>query len=91
MKKHLLEGVAKKALTQDQAEKKFAAWLTDKEGKISGKKDNLSTESKKAAKSRLDAEAKSKEAKAAKNAAKAVPAATEEAAPAAEAEEAKPE
>jgi small subunit ribosomal protein S16 len=69
-----------KALTQDQAEKKFAAWLTEKEGKISGKKDNLSTESKKAAKSRLEAEAKSKEAKAAKNAAKATPAASEEAA-----------
>jgi small subunit ribosomal protein S16 len=70
MKKHLLEGVAKKALTADQAEKKFAAWLTDKEGKISGKKDRLATESKSEAKTRLAAEGKAKEAKAAKAAAK---------------------
>lgn len=86
MKKHLLEGVAKKALTQDQAEKKFTAWLTEKEGKISGKKDRLSTESKSAAKSRLAAEAKAKEAKAAKAAAKTAAATEnkEEAAPATE-------
>ena len=84
MKKHLLDGVAKKALTLDQAEKKFATWLTEKEGKVSSKKDRLATESKTGAKKRLDAEAKSKEAKAAKIAAKAVPAAKEEAAPAAE-------
>jgi small subunit ribosomal protein S16 len=91
MKKHLLEGVAKKALTLDQAEKKFAAWLSEKEGKISGKKDRLSSEGKTATKNRLEAEAKAKEAKAAKNAAKATPAAEtkEEAAPAAE--ETKPE
>jgi len=91
MKKHLLEGVAKKALTLDQAETKFTAWLTEKEGKISGKKDRLATESKSAAKNRLEAEGKSKEAKAAKAAAK-IAATTEnkeEAAPAAE--EAKPE
>lgn len=87
MKKHLLEGVAKKALTADQAEKKFAAWLTEKEGKISGKKDRLATESKSAAKTRLAAEAKAKEAKAAKAAAKNAAAAetkTEDAAPAAD-------
>jgi small subunit ribosomal protein S16 len=70
MKKHLLEGVAKKALTADQAENKFAAWLTEKEGKISGKKDRLATESKSEAKNRLAAEGKAKEAKAAKAAAK---------------------
>ncbi|MGZ3942548.1 MAG: 30S ribosomal protein S16, partial [Bacteroidia bacterium] len=87
MKKHLLEGVAKKALTADQAEKKFAAWLSEKEGKISGKKDRLATESKSAAKTRLAAEAKAKEAKAAKTAAKTAAAAetkTEDAAPAAD-------
>lgn len=92
MKKHLLEGVAKKALTEDQAEKKFAAWLTEKEGKISGKKDRLATESKSATKTRLESEAKAKEAKAAKAAAKLATATTEnkeEAAPAAE--ETKPE
>ncbi|MGZ4066915.1 MAG: 30S ribosomal protein S16 [Bacteroidia bacterium] len=87
MKKHLLEGVAKKALTADQAEKKFAAWLTEKEGKISGKKDRLATESKSAAKTRLAAEAKAKEAKAAKTAAKTAAATetkSEDAAPASE-------
>lgn len=70
MKKHLLEGVAKKALTEDQAEKKFAAWLTEKEGKILGKKDRLATESKSQTKKRLEAEEKAKEAKAAKAVAK---------------------
>ena len=91
MKKHLLDGVAKKALTLDQVEKKFATWLTEKEGKVSSKKDRLSTESKTGAKARLEAEAKAKEAKAAKNAAKNAAIATkeeaaskEEAAPAAE-------
>src|ERR1700751_1040045 len=86
MKKHLLEGVAKKALTADQAEKKFAAWLTEKEGKISGKKDRLATESTSAAKTRLAAEAKAKESKAAKAAAKTAAATEnkEEAAPASE-------
>ena len=93
MKKHLLEGVAKKALTTEQAEKKFAAWLTEKEGKVLGKKDRLATESVSAGKTRLAAEAKANEAKAAKTAAKnaailekasAKPEATEDAAPATE-------
>lgn len=89
MKKHLQEGVIKGAITQDVADKKFAAWLGEKEGKVNAKKDRLSTESKSATKNRLDAEAKAKEAKAAKIAAKAKPAveetkAEEGAAPAAE-------
>jgi len=70
MKKHLLEGVAKKALTLEQVEKKFAAWLSEKEGKVNSKKDKLATESKSEAKTRLAAEEKAKEAKAAKTAAK---------------------
>lgn len=91
MKKHLLEGVDKKALTLEQAEKKFATWLTEKEGKVGSKKDRLATESKTASKSRLESEGKAKEAKAAKIAAKNAAIATkeeaaakEEAAPAAE-------
>ena len=36
MKKHLLEGVRKGALTEEQAEAKFEAWSADKENKISG-------------------------------------------------------
>ena len=34
MKKHLLEGVRKGALTQEQADAKYDAWLNDKESKI---------------------------------------------------------
>ncbi len=41
LKKHLLGGVAKGALTEAQAEAKFAAWTAEKEGKVQGKKDGL--------------------------------------------------
>ncbi|MFN5794923.1 MAG: 30S ribosomal protein S16, partial [Bacteroidota bacterium] len=37
MKEHLLRGVAKGALTLEQAEAKFQDWLNAKEAKISGK------------------------------------------------------
>lgn len=70
MKKHLLEGVKKGALTEAQVEQKFNKWVQDKEGKIVGKKDRLSTESTKQASDRMKAETASKEAKAAKLAAK---------------------
>ncbi|MBS3738438.1 30S ribosomal protein S16 [Mesohalobacter halotolerans] len=36
-KKHLLGGVAKGAFTEEEAEKKFEAWMKDKEGKIMDK------------------------------------------------------
>ncbi|MCC4226774.1 30S ribosomal protein S16 [Zunongwangia profunda] len=42
LKKHLAVGVRKGALTEEEAEKKFQAWLEEKEGKISDKKENLS-------------------------------------------------
>lgn len=42
MKKHLLGGVAKGALTQEQAEEKFQTWLEEKAGRIDNKKDGLS-------------------------------------------------
>ena len=41
LRKHLLIGVSKGALTEDQANKKFEDWINDKENKISSKKDNL--------------------------------------------------
>jgi small subunit ribosomal protein S16 len=41
-KKHLEGGVKKGALTAEQAETKFAEWLTAKGEQIDGKKDNLS-------------------------------------------------
>ncbi|NER18162.1 30S ribosomal protein S16 [Spongiivirga citrea] len=41
LKKHLAGGVAKGALTEEQAEEKFNAWLAEKEAKINAKKDGL--------------------------------------------------
>ena len=42
LKNHLDGGVRKGALTEEEAEKKFQAWLEEKEGKINDKKENLS-------------------------------------------------
>lgn len=84
MKKHLLDGVRKGALTEAQVEERFAKWLDQKNSKINSKKDNLSASAKKAAAEKLKAESEAKAAKAAKIAAKVAPAA-EEAAPEAEA------
>ena len=44
LKKHLLAGVDKGALTQEQAEAKFQKWLEEKDAKISSKKEGLSKE-----------------------------------------------
>jgi len=66
MKKHLLEGVKKGALTEAQVEEKFNKWLDEKSGKILGKHDRLKTESTKKSHDRHKAESASKEAKAAK-------------------------
>ena len=41
-KHHLNKGVNKGALTQDQADEKFNAWLTEKESKVSAKLDSIS-------------------------------------------------
>ena len=92
-KKHLEGGVKKGALTQEQADEKFAAWLDAKAGKISGKSEGLATSKADARKAALAAEAKKKEDKAAAIAAKNAPVAEEvveeevtEEAPAVEAE-----
>jgi len=42
LKHHLNGGIRKGALTQEEADKKFASWLEEKEGKIQAKKDGLS-------------------------------------------------
>ena len=86
MKKHLLDGVKKGALTDAQVEERFAKWLDNKAGKINSKKDDLSTGAKKAVADKLKAENTAKDAKAAKVAAKnaaaeVVPATEETAAP----------
>ncbi len=70
MKKHLIEGISKGALTMEQVEQKFAQWLQDKDSKINNKKENLSDADKKKLAAKLKAETAAKEAKAAKVAAK---------------------
>ncbi|WP_339610113.1 30S ribosomal protein S16 [uncultured Planktosalinus sp.] len=56
MKKHLLGGVAKGALTEEQVEEKFQAWLEEKAGRISAKKEGLSKADAKAKAEALAAE-----------------------------------
>ncbi|MCU0360379.1 MAG: 30S ribosomal protein S16 [Bacteroidia bacterium] len=75
LKKHLLEGVKKGALTEAQAEQKFSKWQDEKSGKILGKHDRLKQESTAQAQARLKNESAIKEAKAAKIAAKVAEAA----------------
>ncbi|MBS1638326.1 MAG: 30S ribosomal protein S16 [Bacteroidetes bacterium] len=76
LKKHLLDGVKKGALTEAQVEQRFAKWVSEKEGKINSKKEGLVTSGKKAVEAKMKAETAAKEAKAAKIAAKAKPAET---------------
>ena len=60
-KKHLEGGVKKGALTEEQAEAKFALWLEGKTVKIEGKKEILSKSKQEIKKATLLAEAKKKE------------------------------
>jgi len=57
-KKHLLGGVAKGAFDEEEAEKRFQSWITEKEAKIQAKKDRLSSDSESAKKQKEEAEAK---------------------------------
>jgi len=56
LKKHLQIGVLKGAISQEQADAKFNAWLSEKDSKIEGKKDQLATAKADARKSALAAE-----------------------------------
>jgi len=76
-KKHLEGGVKKGALTEEQAVAKFEEWLTQKDSKITGKKESLTTAKQDARKAALAAEAKKKEVKAAAIIAKYTPPAEE--------------
>ena len=58
LKKHLQGGVAKGALTQEQADKKFEAWKAEKDAKINAKKEGISKAAADKAKSAAEAEAK---------------------------------
>ena len=55
-KNHVDKGVAKGALTEADADKKFLAWVKEKEDKIQAKKDGLVKSSTDAAAKALDAE-----------------------------------
>jgi small subunit ribosomal protein S16 len=70
MKKHLLDGVKKGALTEAQVEERFAQWLDQKASKINAKKDGLITDAKNSVAAKFKAETASKEARSAKIAAK---------------------
>ena len=72
-KNHLLKGVAKGALTLEQAEEKFAKWLVEKDSKIEGKKDSLSNTATKEKNARMKAESEANIAKAAAIEAKNTP------------------
>ena len=85
LKNHLAGGVRKGALTEEQAEAKFQAWLDDKATKVDAKKDGL-------AKVDADARAKALEAEKAANEARiaaAAPVVEEEVAEEAPSEETK--
>jgi small subunit ribosomal protein S16 len=73
LKNHLVGGVRKGALTEEQAEEKFQAWLEEKAGKVATKEENV-------AKAKSEAKAKALEAEKAVNEAR-VAAAVEEATP----------
>ncbi len=63
-KKHLVEGVRKNAFSEEEAEKKFATWLTGKEAKIQDKISSLDQKKSDGLKKRLEHEAKVNEARA---------------------------
>ena len=56
LKNHLVGGVRKGALTEEQAEAKFTAWLEEKEGKVTAKVDGLSKAESEAKAKALEAE-----------------------------------
>ena len=58
LKKHLQEGVKKGALTQEQADAKFAAWISEKEAKVNAKIEKLSVGKADAKKAAVEAENK---------------------------------
>jgi len=56
MKKHLMAGVAKGAFNEEEAEKRFAAWMENKESQVADKKSGLEKAAIAATKAALDAE-----------------------------------
>ena len=98
-KNHLINGIKKGALTEEQVEEKFSKWLEEKETKISTKKDGLAKAADKEIAEKLKTESeisatRVKEIEAKNDAAAQAEEATEEApveeAPATESAEEKP-
>lgn len=56
MKKHLLDGVRKGALTEEQVEERFDKWMNEKLGKIQSKSDGLAQSAADREKARQEAE-----------------------------------
>jgi len=70
MKKHLLEGVRKGAFSEEEAEKRFTAWMEGKNKKVSDKSADVLKANEEAKKTALSAETAKKEARAAEIASK---------------------
>lgn len=64
LKDHLLRGVKKGALTQEQAEAKFESWMKEKETKIEKKKESIESKTKKEFVKKIEAEVKASEKRA---------------------------
>lgn len=81
MKKHLLGGVAKGAFSEEEAEKRFNAWLEERANAVQSKKDGLAKSKEDAKTAALEAEKKKSDARVAveEPAAEEVEATTEEA------------
>ncbi|ADY53536.1 ribosomal protein S16 [Pseudopedobacter saltans DSM 12145] len=76
-KNHLNGGIRKGALTEEQANEKFNAWLEGKDAQINAKKAGLASKKEESKKANLVEETKKREAKAAAIAAKNTPVAEE--------------
>ena len=63
LKKHLLEGVKKGALTEEKANDKFEKWLEEKESKIAEKIKKIDSESEKAKKDKIALEEEARKKK----------------------------
>jgi small subunit ribosomal protein S16 len=72
-KNHLDKGVKKGAFTAEEADKRFEAWVKEKEAKVEAKRSGLSTAAQKAEADRLKAEKAKNEERAAALAAAAAP------------------
>ena len=89
-KNHLIKGIKKGALTEEQVEDKFSNWLKEKEAKIEAKKDGLVKAADKEMAAKLKAESEISAARVKEIEAKNAAAQAAEEAPAAEATEEAP-